>query len=409
MINSIRIQNFKCFEDETIPLKSLTVLSGVNGMGKSSFLQSFLLLRQSLFNSDPNYENALLNGPLVSLGYSDDVLYEGTKEDGNIAFTLTDEKGKTSSFSFVYEKGLKELKSTNNIKNEALMKSLQGIKDQKRANLLSMEDYMKSLQGTKEQERPNQLSIEEMMKLLQGSKDQETTNLLSKKELMKSLLSNDFYYLKAERIGPRTSFQSINHDGYHMNAIGNAGEYCAYLLAINERKKIKSLSLLHESNSQNELRAQVEAWLSDIGQAPRIHLDEAKEMDLVKMQFSFMRNGIPSNHYRPTNVGFGLTYALPIFVACLLANPGATVIIENPEAHLHPKGQMAMGKFLSKVAASGIQILIETHSDHVLNGIRIAAKKKFIPHSDVALHFFQRKQNGNSTTVVTPKLDQNGR
>lgn len=343
MINSIRIQNFKCFEDVTTDIKSLTVLSGINGMGKSSFMQSLLLLRQSLLEAD-DVIGARLNGSLVSLGYADDVLYENAESEESIAFTLmTDTKEET--FSYSYRKGARILASLG--------------------------------------ETPDKSGL--------------------------SLFGDDFYYLKAERIGPRTAFNSLDTGMNRFNRIGNAGEYCPWLLAAHERKPIASTSLLHPNEPLNELRSQVEAWLAEIGQTPRIHLDEHHAMDQVRMQFSFVRDGIPSGNYRPTNVGFGLTYTLPIFVSALLVKPGGVLLIENPEAHLHPKGQSAMGRFLAQVAASGVQVFVETHSDHLLNGIRIATKRGQIRPDDVALHFFHRASGAQSTTVTTPRLDKHGR
>jgi predicted ATPase len=343
MIEQIKIKNFKCFEDVVIPLKPLTVLSGVNGMGKSSFLQSVLLLRQSL-KYPTQKSSALFNGPLIELGYADDVLYEGAQKEEIITLTVT-ENGEQFHWSFQYEKGKQELECRENVFLAA----------------------------------------------------------------NSSLLKDDFYYLRAERIGPRNAFQSSLKEGKNYNAIGNSGEYCASLLAAHERQPIASRSLLHPDEPLNELRTQVEAWLSEIGQTPRIHLNEHQSMDLVNLQFSFLRDGVPSNKYRPTNVGFGLTYSLPVFVSCLLAKPDSMVLIENPEAHLHPKGQVAMGKFLAMVAASGVQVIIETHSDHLLNGIRIATKRRDIQPSDVAFHFFQRNSGAQSTSIISPKINADGR
>jgi len=343
MISSLRIKNFKCFEDIEVGIKPLTVLSGVNGMGKSSFMQSLLLLRQSVLESG-GLAGARLNGSLVSLGYADDVLYENAQSDETIVFTLTD-SFHSASFNYSYNKG---------------------------SRLLNLVGELPTI-----------------------------SNL--------SLFGEDFYYLKAERIGPRTAFDSVDSGNSPFNRIGNAGEYCASLLASYERMPIGSELLLHEQEPLNELRIQVEAWLSEIGQTPRIHLNEHSSMDRVSMQFSFMRDGIPSGNYRPTNVGFGLTYTLPIFVAALLAKPGGVLLIENPEAHLHPKGQSAMGRFLCQVAASGVQVFVETHSDHLLNGIRIATKKGLITPDDVSLHFFHREKDAQATTVTTPRLDKHGR
>jgi len=344
MIDSISIKNFKCFENEFVPIKPLTILSGINGMGKSSFMQSLLFFRQSVLESSEDVR-ARLNGGLVTLGYSDDILYENSKDDEVIDLEITD-GGCTQKISFEHLKGEQVLICKN--KSDR--------------------------------------------KLYSGS-----------------LFGDDFFYLKAERIGPRTSFESNDVIGNCINVIGNAGEYCTWLLAKNERKPINIKTLMHPSEPIDELRNQVEAWLSEIGQTARIHLDEHPSMDRVSMQFSFIRDGMPSSNYRPTNVGFGLTYTLPIFVAALLSKPGGILCIENPEAHLHPKAQSVLGRFLALVANSGVQVIVETHSDHLLNGIRIAVKQNVIAPSNTALHFFQRKNGAQSTTFVTPKLDSSGR
>jgi predicted ATPase len=65
------------------------------------------------------------------------------------------------------------------------------------------------------------------------------------------------------------------------------------------------------------------------------------------------------------------------------------LIVENPEAHLHPAGQSRLGRFLARVAGSGVQVIVETHSDHVLNGVRLAAvADSSVPANDVIVHFF---------------------
>ena len=63
-------------------------------------------------------------------------------------------------------------------------------------------------------------------------------------------------------------------------------------------------------------------------------------------------------------------------------------IVENPEAHLHPAGQSEIGRFLVRLAATGVQVVIETHSDHVFNGIRLAVTGEgLLAAKDVAIHF----------------------
>ena len=91
--------------------------------------------------------------------------------------------------------------------------------------------------------------------------------------------------------------------------------------------------------------------------------------------------------------------------------PGTLLIVENPEAHLHPKGQSMMGHLLALAASCGVQVLIETHSDHVLNGIRLAVHGGKIKPEEICFHFFQRieKDSQALAQVVSPKIDRNGR
>ncbi|MDT8446518.1 MAG: DUF3696 domain-containing protein [bacterium] len=345
MIQSIQLVNFKCYQDEHIPLGPLTLLSGINGMGKSTVLQSLLLLRQSAVVDRLGELGACLNGPLVNLGQADDLLFDFA-EDDRIRLKITGSDG----CSLVFD-----------------MNAI----DKKKRHLS-----------------------------LKNAPTPESLGLINKP---------GFYYLQAERLGPRIAAALVAEEAVKYSRVGKSGEFAPHLLATNERKPLAIKELMHPKQPEAGLRFQVEAWLSEIGQEPRIRLNTQDDQDLVSMKFSFVRGGLESNPYRATNVGFGLSYSLPVFVACLSAEPGDLILIENPEAHLHPKGQAALGRFLSLVAANGVQVIVETHSDHILNGVRIAAKTELIRPEDVKIHFFDHDKERNSTCRITPKLDRDGR
>ena len=97
---------------------------------------------------------------------------------------------------------------------------------------------------------------------------------------------------------------------------------------------------------------------------------------------------------------------------CLKAQPGDLIIIDTPEAHLHPRGQSKIGELLSKTAADGVQVIVETHSDHIINGIRLSVLDSVIPPEKTNFVFFKLVQGENdltySTEISRPNLNNLG-
>lgn len=220
-------------------------------------------------------------------------------------------------------------------------------------------------------------------------------------ELPPSLTSKGmhFTYLTAERLGPRDQL-SVSSADIESVGIGEQGQYIAQVLTLRERDEV-SENLRHPSAPQAQtLRAQTEAWLSDIVRP--IQITPLWPVGLSACLVRFQIPGLVSNPVRPGNVGFGVSYALPVIVAGLAVGNGL-LIVENPEAHLHPAGQSKLGRFLGRVAGSGAQVIIETHSDHVVNGIRLAvADDGTLMPSDVTIQYF------DTVGPLTMNLDAQG-
>lgn len=341
MIHSLKLENFKCFQEQSLQFKSLTLLSGLNSTGKSSVLQSLLLLRQS-YQQDLLPEKGLaLNGDLVCIGTAKDALFEDAEEDA-IGFTITWNNELQGKWHFNY--------------NEV-------------ADVLDL-----------------------------------TSSEVTSEIYQSNLFNDNFHYLQAERIGPRAYLEMSDFQVQIHKQIGTRGEYTAHFLALYKSDSIPNSVLSHPSEQSSKLGFQVQAWMGEVSPGTQITINNNPQLDLINLQYSYDL----SNQRRATNVGFGISYVLPILVAILSSKPGTLILIENPEAHLHPKGQAKMGELLALAASCGVQIVIETHSDHVLNGIRLAVHDGKLKPQDVQLHFFQKDQQGQ-IEVISPKMDRNGR
>ena len=349
MINSIKIYNFKCFKDQTIEFNNLTLLAGLNGMGKSTVLQALLLLRQSYQKELLQNTGLLLNGEFVEIGTAEDALYEDASEE-KISFTITLSDKTKAIWFFEYDRE---------------------------------RDILKRI-------------------------DAEVENRIFSHC---SLFTDDFHYLHADRIVPRTTFDKSEFLVKEHKQLGIHGEYIAHFLECFGKSTIAHPQLAFPSVQSHTLSLQVEAWLNQISPGTRLDITDYTGMDLINLRYSFTRKEGQTAKYRATNVGFGITYTLPIIVALLSSSPDALVLLENPEAHLHPQGQAKIGELIARAASCGIQVVVETHSDHVLNGIRVAVHQGLLKPEKVNLHFFQRAKEPNkiNSEIISPKIDQDGR
>ena len=220
-----------------------------------------------------------------------------------------------------------------------------------------------------------------------------------------NIFGDTFEYLSADRIIPQTVYSSISQD----NFLGNRGENSLnFLEKYGDTFKVEKV---FQDDTKNEyLLYYVNKWMERIFHGFRLQLSPIAEADAVGLRYAEKSREWVSNSYRAINVGFGITYVLPIIVALLKAQRGDLILIENPEAHLHPKAQRLIGELLAKAATTDAQIIVETHSDHVLNGVRISVKNKIIAPSDIKMFFFMKEDIGSKyhTNIYLPQMDKDG-
>ncbi|MBK9498686.1 MAG: DUF3696 domain-containing protein [Leptospiraceae bacterium] len=371
MIKKITIENFKILLKNEFELKKLNILTGINGMGKSSLVQSLLLLRQSYIND--KISELKIKGEYTDLGAAKDVLsIDKDIIDNPIFFGIEFDNNQSAEYYF---------------------------------DLLTSSD-------NDDEERDN-YSKAEFLRLNARSK----INHDYKQSLF--LRDNYFHYLNSDRIGPKVT-SDVSSIVTKNKEMGIHGEYSINFLDTYKSEPVNNKYVLHPKTDPGKttLEHQISYWLNDLLPGTRIQTYNMPEIKKVRATYS-----INGNEYKPINVGFGLTFVLPIIIALLTIKEGGTVIIENPESHLHPRGQARMADLITRCAASGRQVFVETHSDHIINGLMVSAYEYYksnkagdidiqdtakILNEDVAIYYFSRKEGNNFSDVDRINLTKNG-
>lgn len=210
-----------------------------------------------------------------------------------------------------------------------------------------------------------------------------------------SLTGKGFEYISAERLGPRRYYDDLMEENYSRTQVGVKGEYAvSSLYAMGSDFKVYE-NMKNPNESGERLELQVNAWMSEI--SPGVKVKPVPYLDANMMGLRYAQSGIMGEESaNAIHMGFGVSYVLPIIISLLKAQKGDLLIIENPEAHIHPKGQRRIGELVARASANGVQIIMETHSDHVLNGIRLSVKQGIIKPEQVKLNYFN---------IYTDKVD----
>jgi predicted ATPase len=308
MINYIDLMGFKSFVADTIYLGKLTLLTGLNSSGKSSVIQSLLMLEKA--------------------AKGEEILLEG--------------HGDLSELKNGYSENL-EIRAVMEDESEILMMN-------------------------------------------------------EKIEMDESINFPQIIHISANRFGPETTIPVFVGGNF---SLGNKGENLLKCIEHYEDYEIPEI-LRHESAQGITIGFNLEAWLAVVSPNIKFKKEIQRKSDTSFATF---------NGHRAKNVGFGLSYTLPVITALLLGSiiPNSLVIIENPEAHLHPRGQSEIARLIGLCIKAGVQVIVETHSDHLLNGIRVFAKNDVSDFYDkVHIYWFELDKNGNTESELIT-LDKNGR
>lgn len=359
MIKHLKIKNFKSHKSTDLEFSNLNVFCGANGVGKSSAIHALLLLRES-FLKNSNFEYLDLKSNPVTIGTAKDALYQYS-ETNIIAFEI----------------------------------------------LTSLQNLVFSFEAKKDTDLEKTLIY----------KTQDFIQVFNQKfSIKENIFNKECQFVSASRIGPQSSYKKddVVVDVYNqISVIEGQAEHFIHFLNKNKDKEVLA-QICNDRIKYKDLFNQTTAWEREISEGVNIVVSDLGNLGYeLNYQFNTESSHGKTNEFKANNVGFGLTYVMPIIVAILSAQPDSLLLIENPEAHLHPNGQAKLAELICLAAQAGIQMVIETHSDHIINGILVQCKKfeethRGISKDNVSIYYFGRNETEHCSTASKINIQKGG-
>ena len=414
MINKVNIENFKCYEKIEFDTSKITLLTGANSSGKSSLLYSILGAIQSRefpFQFSPN-------GKYIKMGDFEEIVHNhDISKLIKLEFEDKDLKEKVTTYW-----------SNDKVRNLPILEKLYAESEIYKLQIEKVRKYNLKFEYFLEKD-PNSTSrspemIRKIMAIVESSlKTEEKDKLADKFGKIKTKIEFRFadfsefetiirkeqhYYLNSfvssissmfnrfdDKINYISSFRLFPERTYYETSkkdlkVGKFGEnYEDQIIAWETKKSPEYKELLK--------------ILKDLG---LLHEIKSKRLDggRFEIQIRTKNNGIWSSL---SDVGFGISQFLPIIVSDLQLGKGSTLFIAQPEIHLHPRIQAQFGDYIiQRILKDDKRYVIETHSEYLLNRIRLAIAKKTIQEQDIKTYFIDN--NGVKAKHYDLKFLKNG-
>ncbi|MGH2421167.1 DUF3696 domain-containing protein [Pseudomonas canadensis] len=417
-IESIKIENFKKFSSLELDLRCpITLIYGENSSGKTSSIRALLGLMQTFLVSN-KYQVWNAQGEFVDLGlYKDYIKNHNTREK----FSISLRSSAYTPYQFSYKRGLKpkhETEHTFTYEHDAstnqakLFSFTETTYGDNLAEILKISpDYgldeisspsvslkivrprtrsyfhynvdpksIISLFGGAEYDanlkrnyaftgQPLEINFDRKFKISSRRDDtkkqfgqgyfqfyqynramEETGAFLSK-----------IFYLGPLRMSPFRSYKISSHT----SDVGPTGDTTPLALSYLHRRaqKDNTKNKQHQARYKNFLK-----WFEMLFPGYEISVEQSEDVVRLKVKTAGRVDSI-------SDVGFGFSQVLPILVQAASMDQGETLIIEQPELHLHPKAQVAFSNFLTSASKAGVKFIIETHSEHILKGLQLQISK----------------------------------
>ncbi|MEK6527579.1 MAG: DUF3696 domain-containing protein [Nitrospirota bacterium] len=410
-LKTIRWVNYKGFEDTgTIEIKPITILIGPNSSGKTSFVQPLLMLKQTVDSRD--VANPLVvNGSYVQLSSFESFIHNhDIKKELGIELSFEIEpyyfrfpaNKEIAQYhlksQFIYNKSRKriELNLTDiNIDDQEVkierIKLKKGIKYQVAATYRA-ENSNELKQLVLPRVTPSKFYDYSLRESYRGRILPLRRLRLTARDALEKVLDNVFY------MGPlRENPKHLYITGGELRKdVGLKGEYAADVLWTQSQGLRRARRLIER----------VKYWIERFG------LGSGVKIKTIGRHSGFFQIIItnPETNIDATisNVGFGVSQVLPLIVEGFYSTSNSTILVEQPEIHLHPKVQADLGDLLIDLSKQGRNIIVETHSEHLISRLtrRIAEGENFKSNDLAIYYFFQGKQGSQIQRINVNQLGQ---
>lgn len=449
MLKSISLKNYKCFEKlkvdnkDELEVAPLTILCGINSSGKSSIINSLLLQKQSY--EDSSISNSMkLNGDYVKSGRFRDI---SSKHSGDIITFVTSYElrkpkkyqagaKKQSKHDITAWKNLSKVYSHYNVKYFEISSSISLEQyDEKKYvddNILSGQlvtidafcnnesKLTSTIELRKLKNQSNQYAI-----ILDNIPDSDTGDLIEHVELrdstcyfenfnlinaysvdicpdgthvggilasiylifkMIALQFKNIHYLTPLRVYPRRNY-ILDHE---TDDVGLSGEFTPYIMHKYSTSYVNGFlppknDRIYAYDHKFDFTSCVQQWMQ------YLHFGKYTLKNVLEtIQLNI-------KDYNISNVGFGISQVLPIIVSGLIKYDNELLLLEQPEIHLHPTAQMCMADFLVSMAINEKEVIVETHSDHIINRIVRRMMESDLINRKVKIYFVDQNHDGIST------------
>ncbi len=395
MVTNLQLKNFKIWQDTgKVALKPVTLLLGTNSSGKSSLIQSLLLLKQTVQSPDRKIHLNLggdESNHLFNFGDFDNILFQGARRRQfhiGLEFKWTDEKASVneSSYSCTFTTDSKGTVVADELVLSSGVHSFKSKRGERDAYQLFYSDSSRVLGKGRDLTPERSL----FFPMVAASKFGENSQFLQDLSLAIYRQFEGIVYLGPLRRKPERDYVWNKATPSEM---GNDGHRAIDILLS---------SSLSRNEGHKEVFQGVSDWLKRMDVAEKL---EVGQLGRSRYELAVYRNGVRTNL---RDVGIGISQVLPVLTAVFFAPRESIIVLEEPEIHLHPLAQSVLADLFVEVSRNrGIQLLVETHSEHLFRRMQTLLAQASVTTDEIAMYFVER--NGKKASLRTLEVDEFGK